>query len=725
MKNWHPSVIPFLEQNNYQQVIQIYEEITENNPDELDNYWYLGLAYLLNRQETEAQTTWFIPFGNADEEETELWTEELVNILCFEAVQQEQNKSYDLAWDIRSVIKEINPENLDNLLYLLNLSIETNNFNILYIIDWGILQLLKAENPQSISPHILLRVLDKIVRLPTKESLELAEAALIYDFNNSDIKNQIKYIAHLLGIDNCSYILYAIDLFKLCIKFMPEDLSLYIGLYIIYLNIYKYEDAIRMAETIKQKKPDFEGRILSNNFLFYCYLSIGKWQKASEIQAEQVKDWTEIITENSVVKDPSIKTTFLAGLISSLYLQDNLIHNRHLFNGISSLFYRSNENTNLSEKRINHSEIKDKKHLKIGYIGYTFRGHSVGYLCRWLINHHDSNLFKIYIYAVQGPEDNITKKWFKEKSEVFFAGERNIDDLVKKIAEDQIDILVDLDSITNNITTLVLCQKPAPIQVTWLGLDASGLPTIDYYIADPYVLPDYAEKYYREKIWRLPNTYLAIDGFEIATPTLRREDLDVKNDDIIFMNLQNPAKLNPDILKSQLKIIKAVPNSYLFTKIRKDEEALKELVKEIAQSENISVERLRFIPSDASVETHRGNLYIADVILDTYPYNGSTTTLEALWAEIPVVTRVGEQFAARNSYTYMMNAGITEGIAWSEEEYIEWGIKFGTDEELRKEVSWKLRKSKKTSPLWNSKQFAREMEKAYQQMWEIYVRENT
>jgi len=88
-------------------------------------------------------------------------------------------------------------------------------------------------------------------------------------------------------------------------------------------------------------------------------------------------------------------------------------------------------------------------------------------------------------------------------------------------------------------------------------------------------------------------------------------------------------------------------------------------------------------------------LQIADVVLDTSPYNGATTTLETLWMEIPLVTRVGEQFAARNSYTFMMNAGITEGIAWSDEEYIEWGIKLGTDENLRKEISWKLRRSKK------------------------------
>jgi predicted O-linked N-acetylglucosamine transferase (SPINDLY family) len=118
---------------------------------------------------------------------------------------------------------------------------------------------------------------------------------------------------------------------------------------------------------------------------------------------------------------------------------------------------------------------------------------------------------------------------------------------------------------------------------------------------------------------------------------------------------------------------------------------------------------------------HRANLAIADIVLDTYPYNGATTTLETLWMGVPIVTKVGEQFAARNSYTMMMNVGVTEGLAWSDEEYVEWGVKLGKDEKLRQEIVWKLRKSRQTSPLWNGQKFAREMENAYLQMWQRYI----
>jgi predicted O-linked N-acetylglucosamine transferase (SPINDLY family) len=266
-----------------------------------------------------------------------------------------------------------------------------------------------------------------------------------------------------------------------------------------------------------------------------------------------------------------------------------------------------------------------------------------------------------------------------------------------------------------------MAKRAAPIQVTWLGLDAAGIPNIDYFIADPYVLPDNAQDYYAEKIWRLPQTYLAIDGFEANVPTLRRTDLNIPDDAIIFLNVQAGLKLHPDIVRLQLKIIKSVPNSYLLVKSNAQKTILENLFTNLAREEGVEIDRLRFLGRTLTPYEHRANLAIADVILDTYPYNGATTTLECLWMGIPIITKVGEQFAARNSYTFMINAGISEGIAWNDEEYVEWGIKLGKDESLRQEISWKLTESRKTAPIWHTKQFTQEMENAYQQMWQIYL----
>ena len=352
--------------------------------------------------------------------------------------------------------------------------------------------------------------------------------------------------------------------------------------------------------------------------------------------------------------------------------------------------------------------------------------HSVGWLARCLIQHHDRDRFELYGYflSYRSFYDPL-QEWYVNQFEHIHTVETiGLDTnltVATQIQQDEIDILIDLDSITLDLSCQILALKPAPIQATWLGWDASGLPAIDYFIADPYVLPDDAQDYYSEKILRLPQTYIGIDGFEVGIPTLRREDLNIPNDAIVFLSAQRGYKRHRDTVKLQMRILKQVPNSYFLIKGLSDQESISKFFAEVAEEEGVSSDRLRFLPDDPSVEIHRANLAIADVVLDTFPYNGATTTLEALWMEIPLVTRVGEQFAARNSYTMLVNAGITEGIAWTDDEYVNWGVRLGTDAALRQQIAWKLKRSKQTAPLWNGKQFTREMENAYEQMWATYL----
>ena len=337
----------------------------------------------------------------------------------------------------------------------------------------------------------------------------------------------------------------------------------------------------------------------------------------------------------------------------------------------------------------------------------------------------DRDLFEIYGYFPEYKQGtDFLETWYVgQMDKVYREGVDYWGDhflVAEQINRDEIDILVDLESLTSGLCLSILALKPAPLQISWLGWDSSGLPAIDYYIADPYVLPDNAQEYYSEKIWRLPQTYIATDGFDYSIASLRRCDLDIPSDAIIYFSTQISYKRHPDTVRSQIQIIKQVPNSYFLIKGLADENSIQNFFYEIAESEGVERHRLKFLPLTSTEASHRANLAIADVVLDTYPYNGATTTMETLWMGVPLVTQVGEQFVSRNSYTMMMNAGITEGIAWNVQEYIEWGIKFGTDESLRREVAWKIHQCRKTSPLWNGRQFAREMENAYKQMWEIH-----
>ncbi|MFO0209901.1 MAG: O-linked N-acetylglucosamine transferase, SPINDLY family protein, partial [Pseudanabaena sp.] len=175
---------------------------------------------------------------------------------------------------------------------------------------------------------------------------------------------------------------------------------------------------------------------------------------------------------------------------------------------------------------------------------------SVGFLARWLIQYHDRERFELYGYLGNYQENDVLQVWFeKQFLKTYHEKSYNPVDIANQIIQDGIDILIDLDSCTNAMTSGVLALKPAPIQVTWLGWDAAGQPTVDYFIADPYVLPESAQDYYTEKIWRLPHTYLAVDGFEVSAPTIRRDLLNIPKDAVVYYSSQSAMKRHPDTIR--------------------------------------------------------------------------------------------------------------------------------------------------------------------------------
>ncbi|KAM3105886.1 O-linked N-acetylglucosamine transferase, SPINDLY family protein, partial [Phormidesmis sp. 146-33] len=479
---------------------------------------------------------------------------------------------------------------------------------------------------------------------------------------------------------------------------------------------------IELSDTV----PD---RVYSSHSLIRGLMNAGGyWQEAISALKTHESLLEELIKNPPATISSVLTLRMLVVNYFFSYFRDEPQRNRWLQNQVveicrTQMQSRYQERVDRYQQR--HSlkpQAATKPKLKIGYICHCFYSHSVGWLARWLMKYHDRDRFELYLYFVNYKQMNDSlQAQYVEVADYARLMETSSLDIADQISQDDIDILIDLDSITLDITCEVIALKPAPVQVTWLGWDASGMSTIDYYIADPYVLPQAADEYYVEKIWRLPQTYVAVEGFEIGLPTVRRDELDIPADAVVFLSAQRGYKRHRETAKLQIKILRQVPNSYFLVKGLADQKAVQTFFQELADEEGVAFDRFRFLPNVASEAIHRANLAIADIVLDTFPYNGATTTLETLWMEIPLVTRVGNQFAARNSYTMLKNAGITEGIAWTDAEYVEWGVRLGQDAALRQQVSWKLKQSKHTAPLWNAKQFTREMENAYEQMWAIYV----
>ncbi|MBD1861233.1 MULTISPECIES: O-linked N-acetylglucosamine transferase, SPINDLY family protein [Trichocoleus] len=724
-----------LAQGQYSKAAALYEEAIEGDPNVKRNYWYLGLALLLQGQEAEAQTTWFVALADVDEQALPACSAELVAVLQSEAEKRESLFSQEedaIALAIRHHLREILPADINNLLKILQISAQLNILSGDDLDSLHIITLLRRNDAQDISSPLLRSTLQSVLEADPLHpaALEFAEVCLPY------VEDQEAWLGVLIiPAIKIAYSLgkvgVAICLAQLGLTIDPNHLGALGHLSAFYYKAGDYEKGIEVAKQYYSIAQTLPGKVYGS-FLLLKSLTIsgGAWEEADATMQHHKNLLRSLIEKNPTNLDRGTALSMFTSTFFLPYMEDEPENNRHFFNHIAELCQASIHHYSKGQAehyKQHHSMVlktttESTKSLKVGYVSGFLRQHSVGWLARWLFQHHDRERFQIYTYFVNQPqEETFANRWFvNNSSQARFLGIDGLE-IADAVYQDQIDILVDLDSITLDTTCEVMALKPAPIQTTWLGWDASGIPAIDYYIADPYVLPESAQNYYNEKIWRLPNTYIAVDGFEIGVPTLRRDHLDIPSDAVVYLSAQKGHKRHPDLARLQMKILKEVPNSYFLLKGLANEEVLKESFIQLAEAEGISSDRLRFLPTVISETVHRANLSIADVVLDTYPYNGATTTLETLWMGIPLVTRVGEQFVSRNSYTMLMNIGVTEGIASTAEEYVEWGVRFGQDPALRQQVAWKMRASRQISPLWNAKQFTQNMENAYLQMWATYL----
>ena len=713
---------------NLDRTVNYYETIICDGDEDSNNYWYLGLGYLLQQQEVDAQATWFIPFEEASELEILALTNELASILDRAADRESVARNFDNAWSICQHLREVDSQYLNNLFRSIILSIELDIFTPELLLEWeGIEILVDLVDPIDLSIDcrgLLDRSIELLLNFPDRIIYQFIRQCLIIPTVRAHlielIGNILLNLSHRLGTTS-----FMTDILEICLEFQPQDTFILQIICRLYSSLHEHKKAIEASLLIYTLCGEDVRQVIANANIIRTYLNAGDWQNVIPIIERHDRLLQSYINNKPDRLELSLNQTLLVSATFLPYMADRPDYYRSIQNQISQIYLDLNHERSITSQIDSATLPKQTGVLRIGYLSSTLRRHSVGWLSRWLWQYHDRDKFQIFTYSInQNPDDPFYQQWFQERSNVAYCFGSNGDEIAAQIRADNIDILIDLDSLTLDTTCKVLAAKPAPIQVSWLGWDAPGLPTVDYFIADRYVLPDNAQDYYREQIWRLPHSYLAVAGFEVGTPTIRREDLDISGDAIIYWSGQRGYKRHPQTIRLQLEILKAVPNSYLLIKGEGDRYTIEELFGKIAIEVGVNLDRLRFLNTVADEYTHRANLAIADIVLDTFPYNGATTTLETLWMGIPMVTQVGQQFAARNSYTFMLNAGIEEGIAWSEAEYIEWGIKLGLDRDLRDQIAGKLRSGRTTAPVWNAKQFTLDMERAFEEMWAKYQEQN-
>ena len=361
------------------------------------------------------------------------------------------------------------------------------------------------------------------------------------------------------------------------------------------------------------------------------------------------------------------------------------------------------------------------RQLKIAYVSPDFREHPVGRFMLPLLSHHDREGHEITCYADVRREDAMTHrlKSFVDQWEDVTA--LSDEALARKVEEDRIDILVDLTMHLEYNRMFVFARKPAPVQVTYLAYaGTTGLDTIDYRFSDPYLDPpcppgDIDESVYSEKTFRLPRTYWCYPPTAEAPPPNALPAL--KAGHISFGCLNNFAKVTRPTLDMWQALLHGVPESTL-TLFCPDGGARKR-TRDFFASKGVDPERLRFVRL-APLSQYFSLYHHIDIALDPFPYCGGTTSCDALYMGVPLVTRTGQTAVSRGGLSILSNLGLTELITDSSERYVRVATELAGNLPRLSGLRADLRQRMENSPLMDAPQFARDVEAAYREMWKMW-----
>lgn len=367
---------------------------------------------------------------------------------------------------------------------------------------------------------------------------------------------------------------------------------------------------------------------------------------------------------------------------------------------------------------------RDRRHdkIRLAYVSADLREHAVAFLTAGLFEQHDRTRFETTAISLTPEQPSPMLDRLKAAFDRFVTVADKTDAEVTALMRDlEIDIAVDLTGYTQSARTGILAARAAPVQVNYLGFPGTmGADYIDYIIADPFVVPPGAERFYAEKIVRLPDTFQINDSLRVVPPeTPARSDVGLPEQGVVYAAFNGAHKLTPEMFDLWMRILQQVEGSVLW--LASEDPGVIANLGQRAQSDGIAPERLVFAPR-LPYAGHLARLRLADVCLDTFPFNGGTNTSDALWMGVPVVTLTGAAFASRMSGSLLRAVGLAELSVQATLDYEALAVKLGQDADLLAETKARLARSRSTGPLFDTQCLTRHLEAAYLKMWEGYER---
>jgi protein O-GlcNAc transferase len=562
-----------------------------------------------------------------------------------------------------------------------------------------------------------------------KEAFACYQKALKIKPDYSQTYNNLGVISQQQG-----HRIEAITYFQKAISINPNFLEAHKNLGLVLNEQEQFEQAMTCFQTVLSLNPnDVEAYLsLGNAFkaLGQMTQAMASYQKAISLNPNDFKAYhgLGLIWKNQARLDKAIEHYQKALAINPHYVS---VHNCLVYALNFALGY-NRANIFLEHQRFNEQHAKPlakwiqphrndcnaNRKLKIGYLSADFRRHSAAYFMKPFLEHHQHQDFEIFCYYNHARHDDFTQNLQSYADHWLNCVTLSDSELTEQIKQDQIDILVELSGHTDGNRLLVFARKAAPVQVFYTVnyVNTTGLTTIDYRITDNYADPqELADAYCSETLIRVPNSYYCYDPIDEHPPANELPAL--TNRYITFSSFNSYAKLNHDTFALWAQVLNKVPDSKLIMKTKSlTEPSIQKEVKEQLGRFGIEPQRI-LLGYESTPNTTIKAYHQIDIGLDTFPFNGATTTCQALWMGVPIVTLVGETTAARAGLSILSSIGLTELIAYTPEQYVDICIKLANDYEYLQNLRANLREKMRASPLMDGVSFTRYLESIYLNLW--------
>ena len=357
-----------------------------------------------------------------------------------------------------------------------------------------------------------------------------------------------------------------------------------------------------------------------------------------------------------------------------------------------------------------------RERITIGYLSADFQEHATAHLISELIELHDRSRFRVIGYSYGADDGGSARARLRASFDLFVDFEHvSHASAAARIRADEVDILVDLKGYTMDARPEIMALRPAPIQVSYLGYPGTlGAPTIDYILVDRFTAPPDRQEHFTETLVHLPHCYQVNDRRRPIAQTHSRAEYGLPENAFVFCCFNSPNKITPAIFDIWMRLLEQVPESVLWL-LETSPAAMANLRQEAEARLKSGTQRLIFAPSLPNAE-HLARFAVADLFLDTLPYNAHTLTSDALWGGCPVLTSTGETFASRVAGSILHAAGLPELVTSTLAEYESTALRLAGDCAELAMLRARIQNSRMEAPLFDTPRFTRAIETAFEWM---------